>query len=105
MTGVITQAYGFYALLPVTKLTVSESNNTAAPATSLESDESCKSITVGSYNVNNLAPNSTTLPKIAEHIAKDLKGPNIVFLQEVQDDDGPTDDGGMYITVRYADIC
>lgn len=93
ITGVITQAYGFYALLPTTALDVSESNSTAAPATGLSSDGTCAAITVGDYNVNNLAPNSTTLSQIAGNIASDLKGPNIVFLQEIQDNSGPTDDG------------
>jgi predicted extracellular nuclease len=93
ITGVITTAYGYYALLPLTALTVTGSNTTAAAATDLESTGTCCGVTVGSYNVNNLAPNSTTLPKIAQHIAQYLKSPTLVFLQEIQDDDGPTDDG------------
>ena len=95
VTGILTQAYGYYALLPLTALSVSDSNSTAASATTLASDGTCKAITVGSYNVNNLSPDSDTLPKIADHIANYLNGPTIVFLQEVQDDDGATDDGGM----------
>ncbi|GIK01377.1 hypothetical protein Aspvir_005411 [Aspergillus viridinutans] len=93
ITGVIAPAYGYYALLPLTALTVTGSNTTAAAATDLESAGTCCAVTVGSYNVNNLAPNSTTLPKVAQHIAQYLKSPTLVFLQEVQDDDGPTDDG------------
>ncbi|EDP52822.1 hypothetical protein KXW98_002359 [Aspergillus fumigatus] len=93
ITGVITTAYGYYVLLPLTALTVTGSNTTAAAPTDLESAGTCGGVTVGSYNVNNLAPNSTTLPKIAQHIAQYLKSPTLVFLQEIQDDDGPTDDG------------
>lgn len=93
----ITQAYGFYVLLPTTALTVSESNLMAPPATNLVSDGTCQAITVGSYNVDNLSPDSSTLSKIAGHIATELKGPTIVFLQEIQDDDGKTNDGGTYI--------
>ncbi|RJE26770.1 hypothetical protein PHISCL_00902 [Aspergillus sclerotialis] len=93
VTGIITQAYGYYALLPLTALSVSESNSTAASATTLASDGTCKAITVGSYNVNNLSPDSDTLPKIADHIANYLNGPSIIFLQEIQDDDGSKDDG------------
>jgi hypothetical protein len=95
ITGVIAPAYGYYALLPLTALTVTGSNTTAAAATDLESTGTCGAVTVGSYNVNNLGPDSTTLPKIAQHIAQSLKSPTLVFLQEIQDDDGPTDDGGM----------
>ncbi|GIC86852.1 endonuclease/exonuclease/phosphatase family protein [Aspergillus udagawae] len=93
ITGVIAPAYGYYALLPLTALTVTGSNTTAAAATDLESTGTCGAVTVGSYNVNNLGPDSTTLPKIAQHIAQYLKSPTLVFLQEIQDDDGPTDDG------------
>ncbi|GFF94304.1 hypothetical protein IFM53868_07500 [Aspergillus udagawae] len=93
ITGVIAPAYGYYALLPLTALTVTGSNSTAAAATELESTGTCGAVTVGSYNVNNLGPDSTTLPKIAQHIAQYLKSPTLVFLQEIQDDDGPTDDG------------
>ena len=95
ITGIITQAYGYYALLPLTKLSVTGSNSTTAKATELASDGTCSGLTVGSYNVNNLSPNSSTLPGIAGHIAKELNSPSLVFLQEIQDDDGATNDGGI----------
>lgn len=40
-----------------------------------------------------MAPNSTTLPTVANHIANFLKTPDIMFVQEIQDNSGPTDDG------------
>lgn len=46
--------------------------------------------------MNNLAPDSSTLAKVAEHIATYMKSPTLVFLQEIQDDNGATDDGGIY---------
>lgn len=48
----------------------------------------------GSYNVENLTPNSTHLSKIAGHIVEYLKCPTVMFLQEIQDNNGATDDGG-----------
>ncbi|RHZ46475.1 endonuclease/exonuclease/phosphatase family protein [Aspergillus thermomutatus] len=96
LTGVIAPAYGYYALLPLTALTVTGSNTTAAAATDLVSAGTCCAVTFGSYNVNNLSPSSSTLPKIAKHIAQYLKSPTLVFLQEIQDNDGATDDGGMF---------
>ena len=96
ITGIITQAYGYYSLLPLTALSVSESNSTAASSTTLTADGTCKAITVGSYNVDNFSPGSDTLPKIADHIANYLNSPTIVFLQEIQDDDGSKDDGGLH---------
>ena len=40
-----------------------------------------------------MAPNSAHVPAVANHIAKYLNMPDIVFVQEIQDDSGPTDDG------------
>ncbi|KAF9895284.1 hypothetical protein FE257_000188 [Aspergillus nanangensis] len=93
ITGIVTQAYGYYALLPLSALTVTESNTTDASPTQLVSDGSCSALSVGSYNVENLTPNSTHLSKIADHIANYLKSPNVVFLQEIQDNTGASGDG------------
>ncbi|KAG5642096.1 hypothetical protein DXG03_003620 [Asterophora parasitica] len=43
--------------------------------------------------VENLAPTSSHLPKIADHIASYLQTPDIVFVQEIQDNSGAKDDG------------
>jgi len=40
-----------------------------------------------------MAPTSSHLPTVANHIAKYLNTPDIMFVQEIQDDSGPTDDG------------
>jgi predicted extracellular nuclease len=40
-----------------------------------------------------MAPNSSHLPVVANHIANYLNLPDIMFVQEIQDDSGPTDDG------------
>lgn len=40
-----------------------------------------------------MGPNSTHLPVVATHIAQYLGVPDLVFLQEIQDDSGVTDDG------------
>lgn len=95
ITGIITQAYGFYSILPLTALSVTESNATTASPTDLVSDGTCKKISFASYNVNNLEPDSDTLSAIAEHVATFMKSPSLVFLQEIQDDNGATDNGGM----------
>ncbi|PYH92396.1 endonuclease/exonuclease/phosphatase family protein [Aspergillus ellipticus CBS 707.79] len=93
ITGIITQAYGFYALLPLTSLKRTGSNSTAATATSLVSDGTCSAITIGDYNVDNFSPDSPTMDGIAKHIAQYLKSPTVVFLQEIQDNSGSTDNG------------
>ncbi|KAF2109940.1 Endonuclease/exonuclease/phosphatase [Lophiotrema nucula] len=93
ITGVVTYAFGFYRILPTTNLKVTKSAQPALPAsTKLLSSGKCDGLTFGAYNIENLAPNSSHLPTIATHIVEYLKSPDLVFLQEVQDDNGPTND-------------
>lgn len=40
-----------------------------------------------------MSPKSSHIPRIADHIVNFLHSPDIVFLQEIQDDSGPRDDG------------
>ncbi|KIX09484.1 uncharacterized protein Z518_00564 [Rhinocladiella mackenziei CBS 650.93] len=94
ITGVMYQAFGFYRILPLTAITVKSSPTPALPTpVDWDSKGNCKKLTVGSYNVENLAPTSSWLPDIADHIANYLNSPDLMFLQEVQDNTGPTDDG------------
>ncbi|KAJ9655013.1 hypothetical protein H2198_006058 [Neophaeococcomyces mojaviensis] len=94
ITGVVYQAFGTYRILPLTKLSVTASKQPALPEpVSFKSDGTCKSLTIGDYNIENFAPNSTDIESRAEHIVKYLGSPDLVFLQEVQDNDGPTNDG------------
>lgn len=93
ITGIVTQAFGFYRILPTTALKVKKSQKPALPsATKLKSDGKCSGLTFGAYNVENLSPNSTHLPAIAAHIVDYLRSPDLVFLQEVQDDNGAKND-------------
>nr|WP_279326048.1 5'-nucleotidase C-terminal domain-containing protein [Bacillus sp. FJAT-47783] len=52
-------------------------------------------LTVATYNVENLSAksNDTKLENLATSIIKNLNSPDIIALQEVQDNDGPTDSG------------
>lgn len=95
ITGIVTYAFGFYRILPKTAIKVTKSQEPALPdATKLESSGKCDGITFGAYNVENLAPNSAHHPFLAEHIVKYMKSPDIILVQEVQDDNGPTNDAG-----------
>ncbi|GAB1315430.1 hypothetical protein MFIFM68171_05640 [Madurella fahalii] len=93
ITGVVTQAFGFYTILPLTAVKRTAPASAAASASSLRSRGECKAITVGSYNVENLNPTSDHLPKVAAHIVDYLRTPDLLFIQEVQDDSGAADDG------------
>lgn len=52
----------------------------------------CGGITVGSYNVENLWAGSDHLVNISDHIVHYLRSPNLLFVQEIQDDNGETND-------------
>ncbi|KAK0710150.1 Endonuclease/exonuclease/phosphatase-like protein [Lasiosphaeria miniovina] len=93
ITGIVQNTFGYYYLLPLTALTTTADASATPPATSLVSGGSCKALTVGDYNVENLAPTSAHLTKVAAHIVDFLKTPDLVFLQEIQDNSGATDDG------------
>ncbi|KAI0137132.1 endonuclease/exonuclease/phosphatase family protein [Xylariales sp. AK1849] len=95
ITGVVTQVYGFYYILPLTNITVVESLAPALPnATSLTSDGTCSGLTVGDYNIENFAPNDTAhVEDVAHHIVDYMLTPDLIFIQEIQDNDGETDDG------------
>lgn len=93
ITGVVTYAFGYYRILPSTALKVTASKKPLTPKpTKLESKKDCGGITFGAYNVENLAPTSAHLPHVAEQIVDYLKSPDVVFVQEVQDDNGVTND-------------
>ncbi|KAH0320170.1 DNase I-like protein, partial [Aureobasidium melanogenum] len=73
ITGVVTYAFGYYTILPLTALKIVKGIEPALPPpTRLVSDGDCGGITVGSYNVENF--------------------PDLIFVQEIQDDNGETND-------------
>ncbi|KAL6704238.1 hypothetical protein ACN47E_008406 [Coniothyrium glycines] len=93
ITGVVTYAFGFYRILPTTAIKVTNSQKPTLPnPTKLESSGKCDGVTFGAYNVENLAPQSTHHAALANHIVNFLKSPDLIFVQEVQDDNGPTND-------------
>ncbi|RPB05118.1 DNase I-like protein [Choiromyces venosus 120613-1] len=96
ITGVVTYAFGFYTVLPLTALKVKSSAEPAVPPpASLKSSSRCSGLTFGCYNIENLALSSAHLPKVADHIVNFMGIPDFMFLQEVQDDDGPNNSGNV----------
>lgn len=93
VTGVVYYEYGFYYLLPTTALTLTTLAEGRAEATALRSTRTCEGITVGDYNVENLEPGSARIPSLADHIVNFLGAPDLMFVQEIQDDSGAADDG------------
>ncbi|KAI5858306.1 DNase I-like protein [Durotheca rogersii] len=95
ITGVVSQAFGFYRILPLTGITVVESlAPQLPPPTTLASDGTCAGITVASYNVENLAAaDAAHLKALARDVVDYLRLPDLLAVQEVQDDSGETNDG------------
>jgi hypothetical protein len=99
LTGVVSYAFGFYRILPTSAIKITKKVAPRLPkATKLESKKDCGGITLGAYNVENLAPNSTHHGALAEHIVKYLRSPDVIFVQEVQDDNGPVNDDGEFFS-------
>jgi len=102
ITGVLSYGFGNYEIIATAVGSV-----TAGPTTTSSPFENGPEfVTVGSYNVANLDPknediakvydkkeidddfNNGRFSKIGEHIAKTMGSPDIVALQEIQDNDG-----------------
>ncbi|KAI0951126.1 hypothetical protein AcW1_008247 [Taiwanofungus camphoratus] len=93
ITGIVTYQFENYYILPLTAPQVLSVPDPNVPPSSLISNGHPCSINVGDYNVENMGPRSHHLSLVAEHIAHYLKTPDVVFVQEIQDDSGTKDDG------------
>ncbi|KAK1772142.1 putative endonuclease [Phialemonium atrogriseum] len=93
ITGIVTQAFGFYRVLPLTGIQIAVNATAAYPPTTLKSKGNCRAITVGDYNVENMSPKTANLPKVAAQIANHLGAPDLMFVQEIQDDNGSGNNG------------
>ncbi|KAK3332854.1 Endonuclease/exonuclease/phosphatase [Cercophora scortea] len=104
ITGVVQSTFGFYYILPLTAIKTTVASNGAAPPSSLQGTGNCRAITVGDYNVENLTPTGTHITKVAGHIANYLKTPDILFVQEIQDNNGATDNGVVDANVTLSTL-
>lgn len=95
ITGVIHYQYGFYYLLPLAApVRISSPVPALPPPTTLISTGECSGLTVGDYNIENFAPSDTAHANdVAAHIVDYLKSPDVLFIQEIQDNNGATNNG------------
>ncbi|KJA21217.1 hypothetical protein HYPSUDRAFT_42349 [Hypholoma sublateritium FD-334 SS-4] len=100
ITGIVHQQFGYFYVLPLTAPTVVATPNATIPPSTIKAHplDLC-AVTFGDYNVENLAPTSSHLPTVAAHIVNYLNTPDILYLQEIQDNSGPTDDGIVDATI------
>ena len=99
VTGVVGYGFGNFEIYPTQEFTVTPSTG-AAETTTLQGG--ADKLTVASYNVLNLDPNDADgdtdvadgrFSAIANQIVSNLKAPDIIGLQEIQDNSGSGDDG------------
>ncbi|KXV32317.1 hypothetical protein AD940_14750 [Gluconobacter thailandicus] len=94
ITGVLTYYNGVYELIPTTQVTVIHTE-TPAPVTTFHKDE--QNLLVSDYNIENfnaLDPaNADRLAQVAKIIVQNLDSPDVLAIQEIQDDSGVTNDG------------
>ncbi len=97
ITGVVNFAFGDYAISPLEPVVVTdiplEPETTDLVGTNNQ-------LTVASYNVENLDPSDpqSSFDAIAAQIVNNLQNPDIISLQEVQDNDGPGNAGDSTVT-------
>lgn len=103
ITGIVQYSFGNYGIYPMTALAVTSSQTPALPPpTSVKSSGDCSGITMGQYNVENLDPQSDTFAAIAEQIVDYLQSPDVLFLQEIQDNNGATNNGVVSANVTLS---
>ncbi|MEO1466146.1 MAG: endonuclease, partial [Cyanobacteria bacterium J06633_1] len=99
VTGVVGYSFGNFEIYPTQPFSVTDSGLTPE-VTNIQSGE--EELTIATYNVLNLDPNDSDgdtdvangrYEAISDDIVNNLDSPNIVGLQEVQDNSGSADDG------------
>jgi predicted extracellular nuclease len=96
VTGVLEYAYGAYQVTAVSPVTLALRSSWRAERTALRRTPA--HLTVATYNVLNLSPDSSDAvqrARLGEQITRALGGPDIVALQEIQDESGERDDGAI----------
>ncbi|MGF9906222.1 chitobiase/beta-hexosaminidase C-terminal domain-containing protein [Brevibacillus porteri] len=92
LVGIIDYSFANYKLFHARPFTVIASHY-EPPVTSISPKED--KLTIATYNIENFSSNtdSAKINRIAETIVDNMKGPDIIGVVEMQDDNGPTDNG------------
>ncbi|MFK3960877.1 cell wall-binding repeat-containing protein [Guptibacillus hwajinpoensis] len=104
VTGIVSYDYSNFKIRPTGIFPSVIDGNTEREVTKMESSEG--DLTVASYNIENYysGVGESKTGKIAESIVKNMKTPDIIGLIEVQDNNGPTDDGTTDASESYQTI-
>jgi predicted extracellular nuclease len=99
ITGVVDYNFSNYEVLP-TSVSVT-SNTLTKEVTNLTA--TTNQLTIATFNVENLDPNdsATKFNNLANSIVNNLKSPDIISLEEIQDNNGPTNDSVVDASVTF----
>lgn len=99
MTGVVSYNFGNYEVLLPAEPTVTQASTLQRETTTLTG--AAGALTVGTFNVENLDPGDTTFGAIAAAIRHNLGSPDILCVEEIQDNNGPTNNGVVDASVTF----
>ncbi|WLR41374.1 5'-nucleotidase C-terminal domain-containing protein [Bacillus carboniphilus] len=101
ITGVVTYDYSNFKVLPTEEIPEIIPSDLKQPITSIEKNED--KLTIASYNIENYSTTTSDekTEKLAKSMINNLKNPDIIGLVEVQDNNGPTDDGTTDASQSY----
>lgn len=100
ITGVLSYNFGNFEVVPTSAITVATASTLTKETTALVG--TADTLTIASYNVLNLDPNDSDgdtdvadgrFTNIANQIVNNLQAPDIIALQEVQDNSGSANNG------------
>lgn len=93
VTGIVDYNYGNFRVLNTAPLPAVIAESQPPEVTALRGDAT--NLTVATYNVLNLsaASEASRFESLAKSIAVNLGSPDVIGLEEMQDDSGPADDG------------
>ena len=86
VTGIVNYAFNTYEVIATQPLVVTKDVTLTQEVTSLAGDAT--HLTIATYNLENLDPRDTKFALLAEDIILNLKAPDILAVQEIQDADG-----------------
>ncbi|WP_339863524.1 endonuclease/exonuclease/phosphatase family protein [Paremcibacter congregatus] len=100
VAGVMSYSYGNFELLATETITATDGGLAPEVSQIVAADDR---LTVASYNVENLAAGDGRIAEFGQQIVNNLNSPDIIGLQEIQDNNG-TGSGELSASQTYADL-
>ena len=97
--GVLSYDFGNFELLPLAA-PVAVPGGIAREMTQAPSDDE---LSVATFNVENLDPSDApTIPRLAELVVQNMRSPDLIAIEEMQDNNGETNDGTTDATESWS---